>query len=277
MAENEDVSEDLYWRTGVSEVEPENVSIRGYDLEDLIGLPFGAMAFLLIRSRLPTPAETKVFDALLTGVLDYGLQKPGTAAARYVVSSNPNMQAGLATAALAAGDFSLAPENAARFIQERHREFIEAGSGDLEAFARSVVEDADRTRLRIPGFGHPVFKGVDPRGAKLKKIAQEAGLWGEPARLYEAIHAEFIKNPKRSHFPINDVGILAAISIAIGLSPEESTAMAIIGTLPGVTAHISEELNARKPVRVIPPKDTYTSISRRDVVADLKDAGWDCP
>src|SRR5436305_2082515 len=96
-----------YWRSQVCKVSGGKVFVRGYDLEDLIGqLPFTAATFLLVRGRLPTPEETRVLDAVLTAVLDFSLHKPGTVAARYVVSANPSMAAGLAAAALAVGDYT---------------------------------------------------------------------------------------------------------------------------------------------------------------------------
>lgn len=271
---NSSSSEPRYWHSTISEVEPEHVFVRGYDLEDLIGLPFGAATFLLIKGRIPTPLETKVVDAILTGVLDYGLQKAGTVAARAVVSSNPNMQAGLATAVLAAGDFSLSPENAARYIINEYEQFLESGLTQTD-YASKAVERATASKFRIPGFGHPVFRGKDPRSQKLIGIAKEAGLWSGPAALYEAIHAEFTKNPKVSHFPINDVGVLAALSVAMGFTPQEATALVVIGTLPGVAAHISEEITTGKPIRVIPNDQVDYEVGRRDFSGDARNAGWD--
>lgn len=262
-----------YWQSEISEIEPEHVFVRGYDLEDLIGIPFGAATYLLIRGDLPTPQQTKVVDALLTAVLDYGLEKAGTVAARAVVSSNPNMQAGLATAILAAGEHSLAPENAARFITERYAEFQSSGL-DLQEFAAKVVADARERRYRIPGFGHQVFKFEDPRSLKLKAIAEKQGLWSGPALMYEAIHREFVKNPKVAHFPINDVGVIAAISTALGFTPEESTALAVIGTLPGVAAHVTEESRSGKLVRRIPSEQVDYRVPHRSLRADATELGW---
>lgn len=262
-----------YWQSGISEIEPEHVFVRGYDLEDLIGIPFGAATYLLIKGELPSPQQTKVVDALLTAVLDYGLEKAGTVAARAVVSSNPSMQAGLATAILAAGEHSLAPENAARFITERYQDF-EASGLALEEFAAQVVADARERRYRIPGFGHPVFKFEDPRSIKLRAIAEEQGLWSGPALMYEAIHREFVKNPKVAHFPINDVGVIAAISTALGFTPAESTALAVIGTLPGVAAHITEETRSGNLVRRIPSDQVDYRVPRKDLRSDAAELGW---
>jgi citryl-CoA lyase len=262
-----------YWRTHVSAITPETVVIRGYKLDELIGMSFTATTFLMIKGRLPSPAETKVLDAVLTGVLDYGMEKSGTAAARYVVSCNPHVQAGLAAAALSAGDYGLATENTARFIQDTYAEFQESGR-DMDSFAEQVVERARAAKFRIPGFGHQVFRLEDPRAQILKRIAVDAGLWGEQAVLYEAVHRAFVKQPGREHFPINDVAVLAAITVAMGFTPEESTALAIIGTLPGVVAHISEEFRSGKVQRLIPPELVDYDVPERDLQQDLKSAGW---
>ena len=262
-----------YWRTEVSAITPETVFIRGYKLDELIGMSFTATTFLLIKGRLPSPAETKVLDAVLTGVLDYGMEKSGTAAARYVVSCNPHVQAGLAAAALSAGDYGLATENTARFIQDTHAEF-QASEQAMDSFAEQVVERARAAKFRIPGFGHQVFRFEDPRAQILKRIAVDAGLWGEQAVLYEAVHRAFVKQPGREHFPINDVAVLAAITVAMGFTPEESTALAIIGTLPGVVAHISEEFRSGRVQRLIPPEIVDYDVPQRDLQQDLKSAGW---
>ena len=262
-----------YWRTEVSAITPETVFVRGYKLDELIGMSFTATTFLMIKGRLPSPAEAKVLDAVLTGVLDYGMEKSGTAAARYVVSCNPHIQAGLAAAALSAGDYGLATENTARFIQDTYAEF-QGSDQDMDSFAQQVVERARAAKSRIPGFGHQVFRFEDPRAQILKAIAVDAGLWGEQAVLYEAVHRAFVRHPGREHFPINDVAVLAAITVAMGFTPEESTALAIIGTLPGVVAHISEEFRSGRVQRLIPPEIVDYDVPQRDLQQDLKSAGW---
>ncbi|MGW3953957.1 citryl-CoA lyase [Streptomyces sp. NPDC004752] len=264
-----------YWRSSISRVEPEKVFIRGYDLEDLIGgMSFTSASFLLIRGRLPSPRETRVLDAVLTAVLDYALEKPGTAAARYVVSANPSMVAGLAAATLAVGKYTLATEDTARFIATAHADFLESGE-DLETFAADLVESMAARKERIPGLGHPVFKKVDPRAAILRETAVREGLWNEPAQLYEAIHRAFTARPGKADIPINDVGAMAAVLVALGFTPEESTGLAVISTLPGVVAHISEELTHGKPIRTVPGETVaYDVTTGKDFKADWKEAGW---
>jgi citrate synthase len=130
-------------------------------------------------------------------------------------------------------------------------------------------------RQRIPGLGHPVFKKVDPRGAILRSIAAEERLWDEQAQLYEAIHRAFTARPGKGDIPINDVGVMAAVLVALGFTPEETTGLAVISTLPGVVAHISEELAGGRPLRIIPDEAVaYDVAEGRDFQEDRKEAGW---
>jgi len=267
-------ADDPYWRTEVSRLEQDTVLVRGYDLEELIGgQPFTASCFLLLRGRLPTPGEARVLDAVLNAVLDYALLKPGTVAARYAVSANPSMVAGLATAVLSVGTLTLAPEDTARFITEAYDRV--GDDGDLDGAARQIVADARAHKRRIPGFGHPRFRHVDPRAQRLRQIAIDAGVWGRRAELYELVHRHFTEAVGRPEIPINDVGMMAVVLTELDFTPEETTGLAILSTMPGVIAHISEELRAGRPIRTVPDHDVdYGDVARRDLRADRLEAGW---
>jgi len=264
-----------YWKSAVSRVTDEKVYVRGYDLEDLIGeISFTAATFLLIRGRVPSPEEARALDAVLSGVLDYALEKPGTVAARYVVSANPSMAIGMSAACMAVGKHTLATEDTGRFILAAHQEYLESGL-PLKEFAGGKVDRMRQAKERIPGLGHPVFKKVDPRGALLRQIAVEGGLWSEAAETYEALHHAFTQLPGKADIPINDVGVMAAVMLSLGFSPEEGTGIAILSTLPGVIAHVSEELTGGKPIRVVPREGVkYTANTDGDFAADMARAGW---
>jgi citryl-CoA lyase len=264
-----------YWNTAVSDVDTKDVFIRGYSLHDLIGrLPFSAATFLLIRGRLPTGGETRLMDALLCSVLDYALRKPGTVAARYCVSANPSMGAGLATAILAVGEYTLAPDEAGRFILESFAQASREGAPDDTA----AVAEIDRLRAagrRVPGFGHPAFRFVDPRAQKLKDIAKTEGVWGSLCDWYEALHRAFTTKTKKPEIVINEVGMMAAILAQMGFTPQEMTGIAILSSLPGVVAHVSEELQSQVRIRTVPDEAVQYDRQRRDLNADLKARGWE--
>jgi hypothetical protein len=135
--------------------------------------------------------------------------------------------------------------------------------------------DGGSGRQRIPGLGHPVFKKVDPRAAIFRSLAVEEGLWTEQVRLYEVIHRAFTARPGKSDIPVDDVGVMAAVLVGLGFTPEETTGLAVISTLPGVVAHISGELAAASPLRIVPDHDVaYEIPGNKDFATDLKEAGW---
>ncbi|WP_270888337.1 citryl-CoA lyase [Pedococcus sp. 5OH_020] len=265
-----------YWATHVSTVSDDKVSIRGYDLESILGagLPFTAATYLLIRGRLPTPSQVRTLDAALSAVLDFGLEKPGTVAARFAVSANPSVPAGLAAACLSVGAHTLATEGTGRYVADLHRRFQDSGE-DLGRFADAEVRRLRAEGERIPGLGHPVFKRVDPRAAALKKVAAAEGCWPQAGATYEAVHASFTAIPGKADICINDVGVLAVVLLGLGFTPEEGTGLAILSTLPGVIAHISEELADGRRIRVVPRADVaYDPACTRDIDADRALAGW---
>ncbi|MEX2650232.1 MAG: citryl-CoA lyase [Alphaproteobacteria bacterium] len=263
-----------YWTTAVSDVDAEDVHIRGYPLREVLGeLPFAAATFLLIRGRLPSPGEARMMDGLLCAVLDYSLQKPGTMAARYCVSANPNMAAGLAAAVLSVGEYTLAPDDAGRFIAKTFAAYKASGRDRASEAVRLVAELRAQHR-RVPGFGHPNFRFVDPRAAKLKRISQLAGVWSEECEWYVAVHSAFIEAADKPDLVINDVGMMAAIMVGMGFTPAEMTGIAVLSSLPGVIAHVSEELQTEVRIRTVPEGSASYARERRDLERDLAHAGW---
>lgn len=262
------MSDGRYWQSSVSVVEPESVRVRGYDLESLIGnLTYADSVHLLIRGELPSRSERRVLDAVLTAVLDYALQKPGTVAARFIASANPSMSAALAGAALAVGTYTLDPSDTVEFALHHVARFTESGQR-LDDYARDAVAQLRADRKRIPGLGHPVFKFEDPRAQRLRAVAVQAGLWTKIGEVYEALHREFTSAPGKESIPVNDVGMMGLVLAQLGYSPQESTGVAIIATLPGVVAHVSEEFHARKPIRVIDPAAVDYTGTQRDLPTD---------
>ena len=263
-----------HWVTGVSEIAPQDIFIRGYPMSELVGkVPFSAISFLLIRGELPSPGQARMMDVILSSILDYGLQKSGTVAARAVVSVNPAMTAGLGAAVLAAGEYALSPEDTGRFIADTYSAWKQSGD-DMEVGATTLVNELRAAKRRVPGFGHQVFRHVDPRSEKLKEIAKLEGIWGEANEWYEAVHRAFQKASNKPDLVLNDVGMLASIMVQMGFTPQEMCGLAIQSTLPGLIAHISEEMQSGVRNRLVPDSHVEYSTPRRDVASGLAKAGW---
>lgn len=263
------------WTTEVSDVEAADVYVRGYSLGNLIGrLSFASATYLLIRGVLPSPGQAAVMEAVLCSVLDYSLKKPGTVAARFCVSGNPSMVAGLAVATLAAGEYTLAPDAAGRFIAESYAQFRRPGE-PIDACAEAAIDHVRASRQRIAGFGHPNFRFTDPRAQTLKAIAVKEGVWSDVCDWYEAVHRAFTARVGKPDLVINEVGMLAAILTAMGFTPAEMTGLAVLSSMPGVIAHVSEELRSEVRIRALPDEIVDYPRTRRDLDGDLAAAGWE--
>ncbi|MBB3773408.1 citrate synthase [Angulomicrobium tetraedrale] len=263
-----------HWITSISDIADEDIYIRGYAMQELVGrLSFSGIAFLLLRGRVPSPGEAKMMDVILCSILDYGLQKSGTLAARAVVSVNPRMTAGLAAGVLGAGDYAVSPEATGVFIGKTLA-LWKASTQDLDAFAESHVSELRAAKKRVPGFGHPVFRHVDPRSEKLKGFAREFGVWGEANELYEAVHRAFQRAANKPDLVLNDVGMLASIMVQMGFTPQEMEGIAVLSTFPGLIAHISEELQSGAINRIVPDSHVDYARTRRVLADDLAAAGW---
>lgn len=263
-----------YWNTDVSDVADADVFIRGYSLTELMSkLPFAGATYLLIRGEIPTPGQSRMIDTILCSILDYSLYKPGTAAARYAVSGNPQMTAGMAVAVLSVGEYTLAPEDAGAFIADSHARYKESGKS-MEEAAEDLVAELTARRGRVPGFGHPEFKFKDPRAQNLQRTAVQEDVWGEACDWYLAVHKAFVMAIDRPQIPINEVGMMAAILVEMGFTPAEMTGIALISSMPGVVAHVSEEIRGGTRMRIIPDETAEYPRRRRDLTADLAAKGW---
>lgn len=244
------------WQSKVSVVTDNKVLIHGYSHEDIISrLSHAEGVFLTLRGRLPTPPEARMTEALLNCALDHGFVASSVMAARYIASGNPQFVAAVAGGLLAAGSNTINPAHSADFINRAHERMQREG-WSREVAARTIVMEMKANRQRIPGFGHPTHKGIDFRSVVLRKIALECGLYDEKGYLYEEIHAEFQRSTGKHHIPINVDGMMACIMNSMGFAPMEMSAIACLSVLPGVMAHVIEEINEGKPLRFVQPADS---------------------
>jgi citrate synthase len=239
----------MYFNTEVSDVIEGEVNLRGYALSDIMRhATYAEGAFLSITGRVPSPAERRLVDALLNSLLDHGYVASTITAARYIASGNPQFIPAVAGGILAAGSNTLSPEHSFRLL-ERTREL--RGDGTLEDGAHRIVDEYVSARRRLPGFGHPIHKTSDFRADILFRLAEDLGLAGESIQQFQAIHAAFIRKTGRIGIPINIDGAMAAIGSDLGLSANQTVAFAVLSVLPGLMAHVIEEIDQQRPLRYI--------------------------
>lgn len=256
------------FRTAVSDVENGRVLIRGYSHEQIIGrLPYAQATFLTIVGRLPSRAEARLVDGMLTSLLDHGFVAATVSAARYIASGNPQFVPSVAGGLLAAGQNTLSPEHSFELIARAQALQAEQGWDD-EAAARAVVDEIRGQGRRFPGFGHPIHRAGDFRADVLFELADEVGVSGSATRVYRAIHAEFVRQTAKKDIPINIDGCLACLGMDLGLTAQQTVAIALLAVMPGLMAHVIEEIDEGVALRFITDGE-YIGEDHRELPADV--------
>src|SRR5919202_5495320 len=166
--------------THISRAYPDRVEVRGKSLtDDLMGrLSFTDYFHLLLTGREPTDDQRFFLDLLLVGIAEHGMM-PTNVAARMTLAADPNsLQGAVAAGILGAGPVLLGTTEECARLLERTR----ASGEDPQAVAQRIREQGGK----LPGFGHPVHKPVDPRAERILELAHERSVAGEYVALAEA-------------------------------------------------------------------------------------------
>jgi len=231
-------------KTAISNVEPNKLTTRGYNQQDLIEkIRYGDMVYLILRGRLPSIKESKMFNHVLVSFCDHGVTPPSTQTARIIASSGSPLNSAVAGALLSFGHkHAGAIEKAMELYQSNVNKLILTEDNDLDnkqiaGLAIDIFNDFQSKKEKIPGFGHR-YHDVDPRAEKLMQMAIKQGFVGPHIKLAIAIEDLVYQN---KHIKLNVDGANAAILSDLGFTPELGLGVFIIGRIPGIIAHINEE------------------------------------
>jgi citrate synthase/citryl-CoA lyase len=255
------------WTTSLSETTAETITIRGYDIAELIGaVPFPAVVHLLYTGELPDPPTARLIDALMVASIDHGAGAPSVLAARTAISGGATLQAAAAAGLLTLGEFhGAAVDSSMLAIATVVDATRVAGNGSMSAAANDVVADWRAQGKRLPGFGHRQHKRRDPRLDRLLSVAREADVTGDHLAAAIALEAA-LERAVGKPMPINIDGVVAAILNEVGFPSDLGNALFIASRLAGVLAHANEERQTMPPMRRIDPVNhSYRGPDRRTV------------
>ena len=231
-------------RTAISRVETDKIVTRGYNQRDLIEkIRYSDMIFLLLKGRLPSPEEGKMFNHVLVSFCDHGVTPPSTQTARLVASSGSPINSAVAGALLSFGHkHAGAIEKAMELYQSNISSLYMTEDSDIDnkqiaSLAIDIYNEYAVNGEKIPGFGHRYHK-VDPRAEKLMELAIKEGFIGPHIKLALAVEDLICE---RKHIRLNVDGANAAILSDLGFTPDLGLGVFIIGRVPGIIAHINEE------------------------------------
>lgn len=244
MQDNNFRVNERYLKTNISKVEPNKLITRGYNQQDLIEkIRYGDMIFLLLKGRLPSIKESKMFNHVLVSFCDHGVTPPSTQTARIIASSGSSMNAAVAGALLSFGHkHAGAIEKTMELYQSSINKLILTEDNDLDnkqiaSLAIDIYSEFFSNKEKIPGFGHR-YHDADPRAEKLVQMAIREGFVGPHIKLAVAIEDLVYEN---KGIKLNVDGANAAILSDLGFTPDLGFGVFIIGRVPGIIAHIHEE------------------------------------
>src|SRR5436190_3754048 len=88
-----------WWSTGIVDIEPGKIAVRGYPIQELIGtLSFPEMIWLMLRGEVPEPAQSRLLEAALVAAVDHGPHAPSIAIARMAVTCGLPLNGAMASA-----------------------------------------------------------------------------------------------------------------------------------------------------------------------------------
>ncbi|WP_420123480.1 citryl-CoA lyase [Nakamurella sp.] len=229
----------------------DRITLLGRDLaDDVMGtVGFGELAFWLATQRRPTAGQTRLFEAVLAALADHGFTPTAIAARLTYLSAPDSIQGALAAGLLGGGSrFLGVTEDCGRFLHDvlaAQDGVLPADDAGWDALALATVARRRGDGRFVPGLGHHVHKGGDPRTPRLFAIAAEEGLVGPHLQLFAAIgrvHPQVLGKT----LPLNGAGVCGAALADLGLPLELLRGFALLARTAGLIGQLAEEL--RHPV-----------------------------
>jgi citrate synthase len=216
--------------TRISRAYPDRVEVRGRDLAgDLMGrLTFTDFFHLLLTGEEPTDEQRFFLDLLLVAIAEHGLM-PSNVAARMTLAADPDsLHGAVAAGLLGAGPVLLGTsEECARLL-------------DSDEESMQIARRAHAAGGRVPGFGHPVHRPVDPRAERILALADERGVSGRHVQRARALGDAVVEVWGRP-LPMNVAMPIAAVLLDLGFSSRMVKAVPILARTASLLAHLVEE------------------------------------
>ncbi len=224
-----------------------------------LDLSHAANYLYMSTGEIPQEVVAKTLDMALVLHADHGFNA-STFTARVVTSSLSDMVSAV-TAAIGSLKGPL-HGGANTAVMEMLMEI-----GSLENVEPWVNQTLQQKR-KIMGFGHRVYKTIDPRAKHLKRMSKE---WGERAHNVKwFLMSEKIEDMMKNFKDLNaNVDFYSASTYyAMGIEPEMFTVIFAVARIIGWTSHIIEQLVDNRIMRpeaayVGPEGKTFVPIEQR--------------
>jgi citrate synthase len=225
----------------ISQAYPDRVEVRGRDLSaDLMGrLSFTEYFHLLLTGCEPTDDQRFFLDVLLVSIAEHGMM-PTNVAARMTLAADPgSLQGAVAAGILGCGPVLLGTADACARLLEKAREKVETG-GAPAAVAEEMARAVHASGGKLPGFGHPVHRPLDPRAERILELADARGVSG-PHVLLARSFGDAGAGAWGRPLTMNVSMPIAAVMLDLGFPSDTVKVVPILARTAGLLAHLAEE------------------------------------
>ncbi|WP_192252275.1 citryl-CoA lyase [Mesorhizobium silamurunense] len=233
-----------WWQTGIIEMRPGVIRLRGYEIQDLIGrVSFPAMIWLMLRGELPSEDQAALLGIALGAAIDHGPQAPSIAIARMAATCGVGINNAMASAINVLGDVHGGAGEQALSLYGDVAAAMDGGASLEEAVAARLDRFFAEDKGYLPGLGHR-FHPIDPRAPRLIELTREFAVRGVVsgrfADIAEAIEAE-VATRKGKTIPLNIDGATAVIYGELGFPPPLTRGLFVLSRSVGILAHAWEQ------------------------------------
>src|ERR1700683_2671486 len=211
-------------------------------------LGFAANFLYTLTGTKPAEVMERAFDVALTLHADHELNA-STFAARVVAATLSDIYS-----AVTAGIGALKGPLHGGANEDVIKMLLEAGSADK---AMDMVKNRLANKIKIPGFGHRVYKTTDPRATHLAELSEEVGKRTGHVDLYEtsAQIEKYIKEAKGLNANVDFYS--ASTYYSLGIPIDIFTPIFAVSRMSGWTAHVLEQYHNNRLIR---PRADYTGL-----------------
>ena len=202
-------------------------------------LSFTEYFHLLVTGTEPTEDQRFFLDLLLVAIAEHGMM-PTNISARMTLAADPgSLQGAVAAGILGCGPVLLGTAESCAQLLHTAREEVASG-GAPAAVADDTARAIHGAGEKLPGFGHPVHRPLDPRAERILELADARGVSGphvELARCFRDAVAKTWGTP----LTMNVSMPIAAVMLDLGFSSDAVKAVPILARTAGLLAHLAEE------------------------------------
>jgi citrate synthase len=227
--------------SAISSSNEHTIVVRGRDLTgELVGtIGFTDHIWLLITGNLPTAPQRRILDATLVAIAEHGLV-PSVQASRMTLAAAPEaLQGAVAAGILGCGSVILGSAEAAGQFLAQIAAQQQAGA-PLDAAVTQIVQDYRAAKRAIPGYGHPLHKGQDPRAVRLFQVAAESGTAGRHGQIATAVE-RLLPQLIGRQLTLNVSGAIPAVLLDAGFPLQALKGVPILARTASLIAHLLEE------------------------------------